>query len=163
MTVGEDVEQILRDIGSFLVSNLNNQIAVLNAKKSAEGVAEPVLNTVSNDAFFFQSLNEKVANYDPFIFYDVDLPNTTPITGATGTRAEVDVLAVVSDHGNDDDIGYRMLRYHRVLKDLFEKNATKVNNRIKLEVGDLSPVSLRIQNSSENYRAVGVTLTFDIG
>lgn len=153
-----DVESFLDDVEGFLKTYLNAQITLLNSEKGAD----PVLLPIADEAYFLQTLNDRVANYNPFLFYGIDQVQSEGIGPATRKQYLVNVIIVMSDMGEDLLIAKRLLRYSRVLEDLFENKFAQMGNSVKLKVQSLVPVSFKLVNSSDDYRAVGVTLDFTL-
>lgn len=155
----QDIEKILDDIDTFLKANLNTQIAALNTEKG-DSIS---LTTVDSDSYFYQSLNNKVANADPFVFYGVVDSVSEPAGPVTGVTYTIQVVIAKVDSGNDPDIGKRILRYGRVLKDLFENKWSSVSGSAKFEVSSLQPAGFDgLLNNSAKYRVVGVNLQTSI-
>lgn len=152
-----DIEEVLGDIETFLKANLNTEITNLNTEK-ADSIT---LATVSSSAYFMQSLNNEIVNHNPFIFYGISQVQSRSIGSATAKTYNIQVVLVIID-GQQVDIGKRLLRYSRVLSDLFERSwdrITKIGIG-KFQVTSLEPIAFQLVNSSDAYRAVGVELSF---
>jgi hypothetical protein len=63
-----DLENLLDDIETVLKTNLNTKITQLNTEKS-DAI---VLRSVPSQAYFFETLDQRVANYNPFILYGIE-------------------------------------------------------------------------------------------
>ena len=152
-----DIEEILDNVASFLQSNLNTRLGEIDTEKG-DGIT---LKTVSNDAYFLQTLNINAVNLDPFILYGVDSEEADGVGPATGRRVTIMVVLTMIDHGDDADIVRRLFRYRRSMRELFEENYNRVDKRVKFEVKTLEPVGpFKMVNSTEDFRAVGVGLEF---
>jgi hypothetical protein len=154
-----DIEILLDKIDTFLKANLNLQIASINLEKN-DTLA---LATVSDDAYFFQTMNDRVANFDPFLFYGLDNVDSEGIGPATRKTYSIQVIIVVTDTGQDELMGKRLLRYSRVLEDLFNNYWASIKSSVNFKVQSLVPVAFSLVNSSDVYRAVGITLTTSLG
>lgn len=154
----KDVETILDQIETFLKANLGTKIVEINTEK-ADGIT---LATVDTDAYFMQTLNNKITNYNPFIFYGVADSNSEGIGPATSRRYTFNVVIVAIDSGQDDNIGRIMLRYNRIFRELFEKNWAEISRSDRFEVKSLEPIGFKLLNSSDDYRATGVELDLTI-
>lgn len=155
-----DIEQHLLAIQARLQSQLNTDIAALNTEKNDSCV----LKTVSNDAYCLQTLNDKVANWNPFILLGVtDIETLDGLGPATLKRVVFEVVIIVADTELDDFIGQRMLRYGRVLEDLFNRDFAKIIPSANFKVNSLVPVAITAINSNDPYRAVGVQVVANIG
>jgi hypothetical protein len=149
-----DVEVFLSDIETLLKANLNTKLGSIDTEKN-DGIT---LKTIVSDAYFFQELNSKVANYNPFILYGVEGLGTKALEGFAVQEVTVSIVIVVSDDGDDLNIAKRMLRYSRAIQEVFEENFCLTENAVKLVIQNLMPVEFNMLNSSESYRAVGVNL-----
>lgn len=156
-----DVEDILDAVKLILTTHLNTKIQAINAEKADAYT----LKEINDSAYFLQTMDAAQANYDPYIFYGVgemaDEPAPYP-GGRTAYRLDLDVLIVVADHGNDVNIGRRMLRYQRALKEVFEEHFDELPGRSKLSVKSQVPVTIQLLNSSHRHRVVGVLLGTDL-
>jgi hypothetical protein len=152
--VPNDIETVLDDIETFLKANLNTQIAALNTEK-ADSIT---LDTVASDAYILQSLNNTVTNFNPWVFYGIETTKSDGKGPSTAVTYVINVIIALTDNGNDTNIGRRMLRYSRVLKDLFETNWRIISDRLTFTVESLEPISFKLQNNTASYMAVGVQL-----
>lgn len=155
-----DVETFFADLETFMKANLNTKIAAINTEKSDS----ITLATVADEAYFFQSLDERVANYNPIIFYgltsDVESDGIGPYTSK---KLKVNVTIIVNDQ-NLASLGKRYLRYNRALEEIFLENWDRaVNNGIKLKVTSPVLIDFTLLNDSQPYRVVGVELEANIG
>ena len=154
-----DVEQLITDVQTYLTTNLNTSIGALNTEKSDS----ITLATVDSSAYFFQTLNDSIANYNPFVFVSLDDMQSVSEGGFTLKTLTMSVVIVVSDRGQDLQIGFRMLRYSRVLEELFGRGWAKIRQDARFKVTSLVPVSFKFINSADPYRAVGVELVTQLG
>lgn len=148
-----DTEEFLRDIETFLKTKLNDAILAMNVEKP-----DMVLKTVSDNAYIFQTLDNKVVNHSPSIFYYIDDIQSEGIDSATSEEVSIEVVVILSDT-KDGLLPYRLLRYLRVLKDLFNLNFNKVHFSKKVKVESLVPITFALQNSTNYVHAIGVKLT----
>lgn len=153
-----DIEQFFDDLKSFLQSNINTKIAEINTEK-ADDVS---MGTIATDAYVFQSMDSEVANYNPYIFYGLSETSTNAIRGASAVQYTASVVVVLTQTIDDDNDRKRLLRYSRVLKELFESNWSKIGTGITLEVDSLEPIAFQLVNASHPFRAVGVDLRFTL-
>ena len=117
-----------------------------------------VLKTVSDNAYIFQTLDNKVVNHSPSIFYYIDDIQSEGIDSATSEEVSIEVVVILSDT-KDGLLPYRLLRYLRVLKDLFNLNFNTVHFSKKVKVESLVPITFALQNSTNYVHAIGVKLT----
>lgn len=148
-----DIEEFLDDIETLLKAHLNNKITALNSEKSDS----ITLKTVSNSAYFLQSLDGPETNYDPYIFYGLENIETVTNMAANGHNLIVSVILCLADY-EDVTISKRMFRYSRALEEVFLEHFTENEQGLKVEVHSVVPLSFKSLNSSYRTRAVGVAL-----
>jgi len=154
-----DVETLLTDIETFLKANLPTQIAAINLEKN-DTIA---LRNVDNNAYFYQTMNEKIEAYDPFLYLGVSNIATDGIGPHTSKTVTIQVIIALSDRNGDNTIVKRIFRYARALEDLFHGKWNTFSNSQKLEINSLAPVTLDLLNSSEFHKAGGVELVTSFG
>lgn len=149
-----DPEAVSRAIMTYLVANLNTTITAMNTEMN-DAI---VLKTIADEAFFFQTMNDKTANYDPYFLLSLDDIEGEGIPSANSELLVYSCGIVLQDAGQDLSIGYRMLRYGRVLKNLFNNGYNKIIPHVTFTIQSLRPVVIPSPNSNDLYRAVGVTV-----
>jgi hypothetical protein len=151
-----DIENFLTDLLSAMQdgsTGLNSYITAINSEKN-DTLTVP---SISNSAYFLQTMNESVAAYDPFILYGVTKIESEGIGPATSSRYTVQVVISFADK-QDGTAAKRLFRYSRALEDLFHSKFDKISqNRVK-KIISIEPVEWTLVNSSESFRAVGVDL-----
>lgn len=151
-----DTESFLIDVESTMKNNLNNLITALNTEKGDFN-----LDLVDDKAYIFQTLNDEVVNFNPAVFYYIDDIRSEGIDSATSEEIVVEVTIIMSDT-QDGNMQYKLLRYLRVLKELFNTHFNKVHYSKKVIVESLVPINFKTQNSSNYLHAIGVRLTTSI-
>lgn len=154
MATKYDLELLCSDLESLLISNLNTKIGVVNTEKNDT----ITLKTVDDSAYFFQELNGKQVNYNPFVLYGIEGSTSLAERGGTIEMVTISVIIVIEDDGQDIAIMKRMLRYRRCLKEIIQDNFLLATNSNSLKIQSLVPVAFQGINSSENYRAVGINI-----
>jgi hypothetical protein len=155
-----DIENLIDDLKTVLQSNLPAKITALNLEKG--GTMQ--LETPDSAAYILQSMDAAHAAYDPFIAIGVlDLPPQEGYAGKTCQVAEVGVLAVVADEGNDLEIWRRLFRYQRAIREVMEENFGFNPGQFQLKIQNQVPVALQLINDSWSHKAIGVTVTAEIG
>lgn len=152
-----DIERFCAEVETFLKANLNTKLAALDAEK-ADSIT---LKTLPTAAYFFQTLGDKIANYDPFLFYGIDSMRVRDGQGigpATAKDYTIHVVVVIQDNGNDPNIVKRLLRYQRALWEIFEVDWATLRHGVKLRIGGLVPIALELLNRSAPDRAIGISL-----
>jgi hypothetical protein len=155
-----DLERLLADIEALMVANLNTKLAAINTEKN-DAIT---LKEVSSDAYFFQGMNSKQANYNPFVIYSIEDIQSSAMEGLTIQSAVIQIALVLEDKGEDTgpNVMKRMLRYQRALEEIFEENFQLIENGVKLKVQSLMPGLFALEDSSEFYRVVGINLSASI-
>lgn len=154
-----DPETYLLSIQTFLKANLNTEIASLNLEKNDT----LVLKTISTDAYFLQSFNNTVSNYDPHILIGIDDITGSGIGPGVVKTLTFSIVIIVEDRGEDLFAGVRMLRYGRVLEDLLNRSFNKIIPHATFKINSLVPISITSVNSNDSYRAVGVQIVAELG
>lgn len=158
-----DPERHLLRVKEWLIARLNTQITALNQEKTDGGAADPQLQAIDPAAYFVQTLNGTVANYNPHVFIRLaDMSSQSDGPGVV-KEMQIEVLLIVEDRGQDLLIGQRMLRYLRVLEDLFSASFDRLFPHATFKLNSLVPIALTRIDSNDPYRAVGVRLTVSVG
>lgn len=153
-----DAEDILVEIQTYLQANLNTKIAEINSEKNDS----ITLNSVSTDAYFLQTLNDSIANFDPYILIGLDDMPSVGIGPATLKTLTFTVVLVLADT-QDLLIGRRMLRYGRALEEIFNEGFQRILPFVSFKVNSLVPIAITSVNSNDPYRAVGVEVVTALG
>lgn len=156
-----DAESLIADLETILKADLNDKLSEITAEKG-DGLE---LKSVDSNAYIFQTQNDTIANYDPFIYFEISEVETLGIGPATSEKIFVTIVILVVDSGQDLSIGKRLIRYSRALKEVIEANWDKIPHTLKMSVKSLSPSPFRyaFANSADTYRAVGVQVEANIG
>lgn len=158
-----DIESYLLAIRDFCVSNLNTQVSSLNSEKSDT----LVLKEIDSAAYFITTMNNRVANFNPYVLIGI-----TNIVGQSSGPAVVKELTfgvsiLLQDSmeltSEDLNAGVRILRYLRVLEDLFNNGFNKILPHAKFRVNSLVPIAVTAPNSNDPYLAAGVELVTTLG
>lgn len=149
-----DIETLLTDVQSFLQANLPTQITSMNSEKS-DSIS---LSSINNAAYFYQTMNEKIASYDPFLYLGVSNITTVGIGPATSKEVTIQVIIAMSDVNGDNNIVKKIFRYSRILEDLFHSKWDRFSNSQTLKINSLAPVTLDLLNGIEMHKAGGVEL-----
>lgn len=147
-----DVENLLSDIQSLLTTYLNTKLSEIDTEKN-DGIT---LKQVDSSAYFLQTLDGKAANFDPFILYGVDTIESDGRRSATLRKYQISVVIVLADSRSEVTPAARMFRYLRALEEVFEEHWAENGNAINLVIQSLEPVEIKLFNTSQPYRAVGV-------
>lgn len=130
----------------------------IRKKEVSTEKGDTLLQNIADEAYVFQTLDNGLVNYDPFLFYGFTILEQRAEYGFSAKILQVEVTIIMAADPSGDDETHKLLRYSRVLQELFEKNWNKVNKRVKLKVTSLEPIGFSLVNSSQPYRAIGVYL-----
>lgn len=153
-----DIDSWIDDFETFIKANLNTYITQVNTEKS-----DSLLKTIDSNAYFFQTMNDRVANYDPFIFYGISDLESIGIGPQLSEKYMIDLIVVLTDTGQDLLTGKKLLRYNRALKEMIKKSWDIIGKGMKLKISSLVPVAFKLANSSNEYRAIGITIEVNLG
>ena len=153
-----EIEDFLTDLEAYYKANLNTAIT---AKNTAKG--DTLLSSLNNSAFFIQTLDERVANYDPFFM--IQAGNATLDDSVRGSAVEtypVAVMIALANTNLSDKTAARIFRYNSILKDLALKGFWKVAKKpFKVQSVDL--MGLVEMDSSRTVLSTGLTLEVSFG
>jgi hypothetical protein len=152
-----DTEVLLKTALSTVQSLMNSEITALNTEKADFEVA-----SVNASAYYFGSL-PKVWNHNPMIVYGIDSqPTLEAVQDDNAVKPVIlyfEVVLVDGGSKEDENIIYKLLRYSRVLEDIFQKNSGKIMQGYgTLKVTGLAPTSL-FSADGKLVRSAGVTVT----
>lgn len=155
-----DLENLLADIKSILVANLNTAIAAVEAEKIAQGLPTTGLAAVDNSSgYFLQNWSDAILNITPAIFYGVEDIKATGVGPATIQEYRIFVEIVMVDSGMDVLGNARINRYSRAIKDVLESNYDRIPSAAKTKIETVRPISFKLdQNSSETIKVGGVSV-----
>lgn len=153
-----DVECILENIEIFLKEKLNDKISAIDLEKNSGWNTE----LVDENAFIFQSLDNLPVNFDPILFYGISKVEGESIHSANAEIYSIEISIIKADD-ESKTIGKKLLRYNRALKEIFQENCFKIGNvRPKIKVSSLQPISFQLQNSSNQFKAIGIEIELSI-
>lgn len=152
-----DIEAILERVEAQIKARLTSKLESITTEKG-DGVSLPGVET---DAYFCQALDERVTNYDPFIFYGVENVESQGQGPYTAKAYSIFVLVVYGDKSNDDKLSTRLFRYQRAIEEIFADEWV-IKGQVKSKVQTIPPTQFQGVNSSAAYRAAGVMLEIDI-
>jgi len=153
-----DLECFLDNLEQFLKDKLNDRLIAIDAEKNSGWTTE----LVDPEAYVFQSLDNMPVNFDPILFYGVSQMPSKGIGPATAKNPKIEISVIKADD-EVKTIGKKLLRYQRALEEIFEENFYKINNvRPKIEISSLQPISFKMQNSGEQFRAIGIEIELSI-
>lgn len=153
-----DLEVIMDEIVAAAKSTLNVRLAALSTEKGDS----MVLKTIDNAAYFIQGLNDRVANFDPFVFIYVDSLQSKASGQSLIKIYSIVASIIFTDTGEDAEVSRKAFRYLRALEETYQTYFAGISSGFKVQVESLVPTQFKYLNSSDEARAVGVTLTVGI-
>lgn len=153
-----DIESVLDNVGQILKTNLNKEVALVNAEKSDD----VVLSFVSDNAYTYQSLDHEVLNYDPVILFgiiDIDNVNNGPFNQKNLT---ISIVVIAEDDADGEKMTRKMLRYQKALAQTIEKNWSSGIIGNKITIKNQLPAKIEGLNSSQAHRVVGIEIETSI-
>lgn len=153
-----DIETFLSELETYLKANLNTKITAINTEKGDS----PQLASINSDAYFLMTMDEAVANYDPFVYYGIQDIVSDGIGPGTAKAYTVVVALLFADSASDQLNGKRVLRYSRALNEVIDEKYAEISYSVKTKVKSLVPISLSLIDTTNNYRAVGVEIEVTI-
>ena len=154
-----DLENLMSDIKSVMIDNLNTKINAINTEKSDS----TTLLTVDNNAYFLQELDSTTINYNPFIFYSCEEIEGTGFGPNTPQEFLINCVLVLADQSAYSDIPSRMFRYLRAMKEIFEENFSIKTNSNFISINQITPIPLTGLNDQQEFRATGIQIRTTIG
>lgn len=162
MEIRYDVEQFLDDILGLVKTNLNIEIASIQAEKDTLlGSNNISIKTVENKAYYV-SLDEGVANYDPFVYYGVENDQAIPMEGASAENVQAFFFVVLHNSASDAETHRRLLRYTRALKQIMENNFDVISQIGTIKVEAVVPTNFQDMESNTFYKMAGISLSLSI-
>tara|TARA_R100000458_G_C8201441_1_gene191861 strand:- start:114 stop:587 length:474 start_codon:yes stop_codon:yes gene_type:complete len=154
-----DLENLMSDVKTIMVDNLNTKINDLNSEKSDS----TTLLTVDNAAYFLQELDSTTINYNPFVFYTCEEIDGTGFGPNTPQEFLINCILILADQSAYSDIPIRMFRYLRAFKEIFEENFAIKSNSNFISINQITPVPLTSLNEQQDFRATGIQIRTSIG
>jgi len=153
----QDFEDILDSVKAIMVAKLTAKLTQIDTAKN-DGIT---LVPVSEKAYFLQSLDEEVANFDPFIAYGIADIESTSVGPKVAEKIFISIVIVLADNGVND-INRKMFRYSRALKEIFQENWQIHDSSSKINVTRSTVVPFESLDSSAQYKAIGIELEVNL-
>lgn len=152
-----DIESFLDDLAQHMKDNLSSKLESISNEKD-DGI---ILDPIVDQAFFLQSMDGEITNYDPFIVYGIDDVAVTGIGPMSAKSYKISVLVVKADNGLDVNITKRMLRYLRALEEIFQESFSEIGNKVKLRINSY-PIEITRLNETNQFRVTGVSIEMEL-
>ena len=152
-----DFEFILDKVKTIMTDNLNTKTAAIQSEKG-DSITMP---SVKDSAYFFQSLDESIANFDPFVAYGIADIESVGQGPYTSEKIFIEIVIVLADNGRSN-INRIMFRYLRALKEIFEENWQIDNSSPKIVINRSTVVPFESLDSSAIYKAAGIEIEVNL-
>lgn len=152
-----DLENFATDIRDLLLLRLNEKIQLINVEKGDFEIKE-----VSENAYCFQSLDERAMNYSPFLIYGFDDIISVSNGPLNADSVLFSATIIIADDGAKN-IMSKLLRYQRALREVFQKHWDEIGHAQKGEIKSLNPLAFQFANSSHPSRAIGIQIMSTLG
>jgi hypothetical protein len=152
-----DIETFIDGLSTSLKTKLNQKITALNTEKG-----DALLDQIPEKAWIFGSLDDTVKNFADFAFFFVDSIDTKVAGPILAEEYTIEIDLFIYDR-QDSKIQKRILRLHRALREAIAETWDKVGmgyDRASIE--SLTPIDVKLNNSSYYHKIVGVSLKFSI-
>ena len=153
-----DIETLVTNLEAEMKIQLAARITAINTEKG-----DSLLDQISSEAWFAESLDDKAANFKTFVFWFTDSLETR-VAGnqfSHDLTLEFDILLV---DRQDRQVQKRIYRYRRALAEAIASAWQKVGMGYGYpEIQSLNPVDVRLNNSSTMHKLFGVSASFSIG
>jgi len=153
-----DWESLGADIETVMTDNLNTKLTAITTEKG-DSLS---LKSVGASAYFFQSLDNTVVSYDPYIFYAIESVDAEGVGPAVAEDILVSIWLVLQDPKEDLSTHKRMLRYARALKEIFLENWDSNSKRGKIMIESFKSEQFTNANTSDDYRVAHVNLRLNM-
>ncbi|MCK5608287.1 hypothetical protein KAR91_40775 [Candidatus Pacearchaeota archaeon] len=148
-----DFENILDNVDGIITSKLNTKITSINTEKD-DGIT---VSAINNNAHFLQTLDERVANFDPFLVYGIDNIEADADYNRVTEKILIAVTIVMADNGKTE-VNRILFRYSRALKEIFLENWQSIGIGNRFKISALAPVPFDALDSSAQFKAIGILI-----
>lgn len=152
-----DAEQLLDTLFAIMKSELNTRIAKIQAEKTILlGDANFDLKTIDDEAWF-DSLDERTVNFDPFVYYGIQDDTIIEIASAESSDLTLFFL-VVAANDNTAVMPRKMLRYIRALKEIATRHFADIPEASNLKVVTVQPRDLKDLEAETFHKIGGIAI-----
>jgi len=158
-----DLERLLDDLLAIVKTNLNTKINEIQAEKTTllgqGNFAVPLID----DNAWFDSLDERTVNFDPYVYYGVNDNRVIEQAGAEASEVQIFFTVVLHYDGSDTAMFRKMLRYIRALQEIVSENFDAIQCASNLTVSTMTPVDLKDLDGDTFHKIGGVVINTSIG
>jgi len=155
-----DIENFITEIETYLKANLNTKLTALDSEKG-----DFTIEKISSAAYIQQDIEnapETALANNPFIIHGVVGIDKTVSGPGVIKNYSYDINLVFNKQPDNNDYK-RLWRYQRGLSEVIEDGWNNVNQSLKIEVEDLTPIPISLRNAPSNEQWVtGIRLSFNL-
>lgn len=154
-----DTESLISDLLEIIKSNLNTKISEIQAEKTvllgSANFAVPLID----DQAWFDSLDERTVNFDPYVYFGVNDNTVIELAGAETSEVQVFFTVVLHYNGNDANMYKKMLRYIRALQEVVSETFDRLPEVARFQVRTVAPNDLRDIDGETFHKIGGVVIS----
>jgi len=157
-----DTEWVLKQIVDMVLANLPGEIDLMNSTRT-----DFQLPQIPAEAFFFSALHRAAFNYEQFVVFGFSNAPTYASAQEDNAVKQIELFfeVVASDAGEsfESNVVYKLLRYSKVLENVFLKNSDKAMQGYgRIQVSTLVPSTLYSGADGKPIRSAGVSVVAHI-
>jgi hypothetical protein len=137
---------------------LNTKISEIQAEKATLLGDQNFVVPLINDGAWFDTLDEKTANFDPYIYYGLNDNTVIELASAESSELAIFFTVVMHYNGNDATMYRKMLRYIRALQEVVSANFDRIPEVARFQVRTVAPNDLRDLDTSEFHKIGGIVI-----
>jgi hypothetical protein len=153
-----DSEMLLNDLFTIVKQNLNSKISEIQAEKTALLGDQNFVVPLINDKAWFDTLDDKTANFDPYVYYGLNDNTVIELASAESSELAIFFTVVLHYNGNDATMYRKMLRYIRALQEIVREHFDSIPEVARFQVRTIVPNDLRDLDTSEMHKIGGVVI-----
>lgn len=155
-----DAETILIKARQYIMANYEATRSAINTEK-ADGFN---MKAIQSLAFVDQSLNDKVLNYDPFLFCYIDSVSSEVKGPSIAETLKIDCVLFVAGRGLEQSLGESLLnlRYSRLMRELGAGMWRKALPGVEYSMESLNPIDVSLDNSEDYHRVFGISVSVSV-
>ena len=164
MSAKYDPERLITDVTNLIRDNLNTKVAEIQAEKDLLLGADNFELPLVDDEAYFDSLDEGVTNFNPFIYIGMD-SNSAVSSGGAGTIQELAIFVtifIVKDNA-DAKINMKVFRYTRAFMEIIEKNFGKITYTSSMKISTIAPQDMASDENEDIHKAGGIVISAVMG
>lgn len=158
-----DTERLLDDLMAILKTNLNTKISEIQAEKDSLLGAGNFAVPLIDDEAWFDSLDDKAVNFDPYVYYGVNDQNVIELSSADASEISIFFTVVLHYNGDDASMFRKMLRYIRAMQEVVTANYDAISCASSLTVATITPTDMKDLDGDTFHKIGGVVINTAIG